>query len=357
MKVLYIASNSHDAATLRIEQEITELQRVASQASGDAVNFVFLPSLPFEDIEQSVASLQADIVHISAHGGPNELWLSNSAENKVRLTAEALQSLLTSHVPHLIYVNACNSDAIAKALAGFVPYAIGTSAPITNFAARKSAVTFYRCLLRGQSLQDAFNASAATVRTLSEGNSVETRLFVKPGNEPSRSFFYRAPKLIAYFQDHVFRPKQSGYNFAIGLSGASDTTTQVVFCTDDESFVEFQSDDQDLNALETKLCEIVRTNAINGEVWSRTLWNHIDGDFRLYALGITAPGKSYSSSGTLCEALATFYQIYFDTPDRSMFPDDLKKALSYLRERDGSLLRSRTIEERPSNMRVKRSSP
>jgi hypothetical protein len=348
MKVLYIASNAIGSSTLRIEQDITELQRVASQVSGDPVNFVFLPALPFEDIELYVAALKPDIVHISAHGGPNELWLSNSAESKVRLTSESLRAVLAGNVPRLIYINACTSSKIAKSLAGFVAHAIGTSADITNFAARKSAVTFYRCLLRGQSLQVAFNASSATVKTLSEENAVETRLFSKAGSEASRSFFYRLPRLMAYFEDHIFSKHEGGgYNFALGIAGASDNTSQVTICTDDESFVENDTDDPKILqglSLETKLSEIVRTNAINGEVWSKGVWPDIEGDFRLFALGITASGESYSIAGTLCEALVNFYAIYFDSPDGSAFPEDLKAALIYLRENDGSLLRSRKNE-------------
>src|SRR5665213_3051286 len=177
MKVLYLASNSADLESLRIEQDITELQRTIAQVSGDPVTFIFLPALPFEEIEQQIALFKPDILHITAHGGPNELYLSNSAEMKVPLTSDALKAVISAHIPELVYINACTSDKIAKELAGYVPHAIGTTAPITNFAARKSAVSFYRSLLRGQSLETAYSVSAATVNTLDK--VVSTKVFSK----------------------------------------------------------------------------------------------------------------------------------------------------------------------------------
>ena len=337
MKVLYVASNSKDAATLRVEQEITELQRAASQVSGDPVTFIFLPALPFEEIEQQVAIFRPDILHITAHGEPNELYLSNSIESKVPLTSAALQAILRSHVPRLIYINACTSEQIASDLVGIAPHTIGTSAAITNFAARKSAVTFYRYLLRGQSLEAAISASSATAEVLDQ--AVKTRPFSKPGYERDREYFYSVPKLMAYFNDHKFAiPTKSGYSFQIGVAGASESTMQIVFCTDDDSFL----DDEEADDMEGQLCSVVRTNAIRGEVWAQE--DHffdIHGDFRLYALGITSAGRCYSLAGTLCEAITNFYQVYYNSPESSKFPAELRAALEFLQNNDGSVVRPR----------------
>lgn len=332
MKVLYLASNSKDSSTLRIEQDVTELQRTVAQVSGDPVTFIFLPALPFEDIELQLSLFKPDILHITAHGSSNELYLSNSAEMKVPLSAESLRAVLSAHKPELVYINACTSEDIAKSLRGHVPYIIGTTAPITNFAARKSAVTFYRYLLRGQSLQAAYQASAATAQTLDQ--KVTTSLFQKIGRDSAREFFYRVPRLVACFEDHKFKPS-GGYTFRIGMTGASETTMQIVFCTDDESFIE-DSDD-----LESCLCTVIRTNAIRGEVWAEAPHTGIYGDFRLYALGITSSGRCYSIAGTLVEALVNFYQVHFDTPDASGFPAELKAAIEDLTNNDGSIVRPR----------------
>jgi hypothetical protein len=347
MKVLYIASNDAKSGPLRIEQDITELQRAISQVSGDPITFIFLPALPFEDIEQQIAIFKPDILHITAHGKPGELFLSNSAEMQVPLSSATLRAVLAAHIPRLVYINACTSREIATDLAGFVPHAIGTSADITNFAARKSAVSFYRYLLRGHSLDVAFQASSATASTLDA--SVKTEIFSRTGFEQSREFFYSVPKLLAYFIDHDFSPSKQRYDFMIGMAGASEATMQIVFCTDDESFLTNDTDkvqDDDEIIPEVKLCEVVRTNAIKGEVWTeKNNWQDIEGDFRLYALGITSSGRCYSIAGTLCEALTNFYQVYFDVSDASMFPENLKAAIECLGDNDGSLLRPKRNKE------------
>lgn len=330
MKVLYLASNSKDSSTLRIEQDITELQRTIAQVSGDPVTFIFLPALPFEEIEMQLALFKPDILHITAHGAPNELYLSNSAEMKVPLSAASLRAVLSAHKPELVYINACTSVEIAKSLHGYIPHTIGTTEPITNFAARKSAVTFYRYLLRGQSLEAAFQASSATVETLDR--NVRTEIFSKVGRDPAREFFYSVPRLVACFEDHKFK-NSNGYRFLIGMTGASETTMQIAFCTDDESFI------LDQDELESCLCSVVRTNAIRGEVWTEEIYEGIYGDFRLYALGITSAGRCYSIAGTLVKALIDFYQVHFDTTDTSKFPDDLKAAIQDLTDNDGSIVR------------------
>lgn len=117
------------------------------------------------------------------------------------------------------------------------------------------------------------------------------------------------------------------------MTGASEATMQIVFCTDDESFIEDPDD------LESCLCAVIRTNAIRGEVWAEEPYNGIYGDFRLYALGTTSSGRCYSIAGTLVEALVNFYQVYFDTPDASGFPAELRDAIEDLTNNDGSQVR------------------
>jgi hypothetical protein len=327
MKVLYVASNPQDADSLRVQQDITEIQKATAQYSGDIVRFTFLPALPFEEIEEQISIYKPDILHLAAHGSDDNLWMSNTKENAVKLTADSLKAVLTAHCPRLVYINACRSQQIAEKLTSDIKFSIGTTALISNLAARKSAVTFYRCLLRGQTLEAAYNASAAIVRTLAseeleepddDGESlspelagakppvvVETRLFTAAGTSPKSEVFYRLPRLVATFKDHQFISRNNRFSFNIGICGASENTMQVVFCTDDESFISGKKD------VTEYLCSATRTNAINGEVWLDYTWYDIFGDFRLYALATTASGRCYSVGGTLWEALMNFYEVYY----------------------------------------------
>jgi hypothetical protein len=179
MKVLFYGSNPDDQKTLRLEHDITELQRISLQSTGRQINFIFLPALGFEDLEEQLAIHRPDVVHISAHADNGALRLTAAGKYEVDLTAEALRALLSSNPPQLVYINACNSLELAEKLTGTVPFAIGSTAAITNIAARKSAVSFYRSLVRGATIEEAHRSSRAVVETLSKGQ-VSTKLVPRP---------------------------------------------------------------------------------------------------------------------------------------------------------------------------------
>ncbi len=272
-----------------------------------------------------------------------------------RLLPLLLRALLSAHPPKVLYLSACTVTHVAKELASDITFTIGTTADITNLAARKSAVTFYRCLLRGQSVRAAFKAASAVAAAIDK--RVILDIHSKAGAD-ERIVMFRAPQLLARFVDHEFTSRNAAFDFELGLAGASINTRQILICTDDDSFPADETVD------------LIQTNAINGEVWLERAWTDIEGDFRLYALGCTASGRCYSVAGTLIEAVTNFYNVYFDVDAGGEFPSELKNAIEMLRENDGSLLRprrapssgreletgstTRTQKSRPTKKRSKR---
>jgi hypothetical protein len=348
MRVLYLASNPKDEETLRLEQEITEIQRTIDSSNAGRADFVFLPALPYEDIEQQIAIHQPDILHISAHGTKKNVRLADSTEGEVELTAEALRTLVSSHPPKLMVLNACTSVDIAKEMIDTVPFALGMTEPITNLAARKSAVNLYRKLLRGESLQSAFQSAQATVKTLSRGK-VSAELSTQPGVTAHHTFFSRVPRIVAHFHDHTFSAKKSEFAVYLGLHGASEDTVQVCFVTDDETFLTGKPEN-----LENELSSIVRTTSIESEIWLDYTWHGLYGDCRLYALAITTSGRCYSVASTLCNALNEFYATYFDGIENA--PPDFRLIVGKLRENDGALVRSSKLSFTKRKQRLASSS-
>jgi hypothetical protein len=337
MRVLYIASNPQGQTSLRLEQDITELQRVVDTSNAGRASFIFLPAIPFEDMEHQIAVYRPDVLHVSAHGTPDYVKLADSLEGGVELTAISLKTLISSYPPKLLVLSACTSQKIAEELTDTVPFAIGTTQDITNLAARKSAVNLYRKLLRGESLQSSFDFAQATVRTLSNGD-VDAVLAARPGAVAGKTFLSRLPKIVAHFDKHKFAKKDEYFTFFIGLHGASSDTVQVIFATDDDSFIGRKPDN-----LEDELSSIVRGTAIESEIWIDYTWYDIYGDFRIYAMAITADGKCYCVSSTLCQALTDFYTVYFDGLHGAEFPEDLKIILEKLRRNDGAQMRPREL--------------
>jgi hypothetical protein len=98
-----------------------------------------------------------DILHIAAHSADKKLYLANYENETVQLDADMLLTFLSDvSPPRLIYLNACNSQEIAKDLIRVVPMAIGSTAPISVKAGRATAVSFYERVLDGSSVGKAF---------------------------------------------------------------------------------------------------------------------------------------------------------------------------------------------------------
>ena len=330
LKVLFVASNPPDGVTLNLEREITELQRRFADAPGEPVSFTFLPGLRAEDLPGELAKRQPDVLHISAHGTDEQLSLSNEAGKKVALNAQALAAFLPpEHPPRLIYLNACDSQAIAEELKRHVSMAIGTTAPITNRAARAGAVTFYERILSGSSVGHAFRVVKEMIQMLQD-QQASSELHARPGTNPENEVLHRAPRFIADFVGGDPSPRRQEYSVRFGMVGCPANTTQVVFFTDDETFIDEEDDD-----LQNDLCLVARGTPVRSVVWvdEADSWE-VTGDFRIFAVGVTGDGHTFSVASTLCEAIETRYML---APDRNL-PADIAAAVTELRREDGGQL-------------------
>ncbi|MGF6256880.1 hypothetical protein OKW20_003994 [Ensifer sp. LBL] len=333
MKVLYISSNHEKNSTLMAEEEITELQMNSTSGVGRKLDFIFLPALAIEDIEAQLAIHKPAIVHISAHGEKDSLEFIDARGVPRKATAEVLRALFAANPPRLVYLNACDSDVLSQSLAGVVPYAIGTTAPISNYAARKGAVAFYRAIAQGRTLGSAFASSLSIVNVLDQ--DVKTVLSRDPAALEPDPVLYEPLRLVAHLSKHEFTFKRDSVSFELGLIGCPPSTVQVVFCTSDKSYLT----DGDDNA-EEDLCSVVLDMPANGEMWVGYDWTSW-GDFRLFALAITAEGEHVSVSTTLIKALTDFYRVYLSC-EPGDFPGELQAVLKRLRENDGSKMRPAT---------------
>lgn len=324
MKVLYVASNPIDASNLNLEREITAFRRNAVANSGEAVDFIFLPNLPFEDLPAELSKNKPDILHISAHGMNEGLSLAHEDRERVLLTAEMLCAFLDiDPAPKLVYLNSCDSKALAKQLTQRVPMAIGFDAPITNRAARQAALTFYIRLLEGQSIKRAYEASRMIMKGLDQ-NSVSSQLFSQDGVDPARWVLHVPTRIVARFWEDKTRPSGKNYLVEIGLSGCPRNTSQVVFFTDDDEYI--NSDD----ALEDDLCSVVRTTPERGDIWIEYEWKTY-GNLRLFACGVTAGGDHFSASNDLCSALESYYVETRGVSKIGDLPAFLQNAITSLR--------------------------
>jgi hypothetical protein len=305
MKILYIASNPENAVDLNLPREINELQRSATTSPGAPSSFDFLPALKVEDLPGVLRDRIPDILHLAAHGDNSSLSLADEAGNRVALTAEMLVAFLPRELaPRIIYLNACNSHGIAKALvdSGRVDIAIGSTAPITNRTARAAAVAFYEGLLAGETVGVAFAACQSMIRLLA-GNKASAKVYTSAGVDLSVEVMHRVPTIVAEFDSgKPKRGKDNHYRLNLGLLGCPPTTVQIVFFTNDETFV------TDEDTIEEDLCSVLRTAPVNGAIWMEDEYWKAEGDYRLFAVGVKADGGHFTVASTLCKALERRYR-------------------------------------------------
>jgi hypothetical protein len=303
MRVLYVASNPNDQADLNLEREITELQRRLITSPGDQVLFEFLPALKVEDLPGQLRERKPDVLHLAAHGDSESLSLAKEGGARIELTAQALLAFLPpKDPPRIIYLNACKSHEMAQSLVGSgrVNMAIGSTAPITNGAARAGAVAFYEGLLAGYTVAEAFNSCQRMVEALTD-DRVSVKLCVGGRGNPAHDVLHDVPVLVAEFKSGKPVKNRGCYKVLIGITGCPRNTVQVVFFTNDEDFI------TDQWALEDDLCSVVRENPTHGEIWIEEPWE-TSGDFRIFAMGVKAGGGSFALETTLCKAIENKYR-------------------------------------------------
>jgi hypothetical protein len=334
MKILFVASNPKDEGPLSLASEITELQRRFIETAGEPVSFSFLPDLHVERFIAELARHKPDVLHISAHGAGEALALRNELGQNVYLTAEALAAFLPHDLlPRLVYLNACDSKEIADKLSRHptiaVDMVIGATAPISNLAAQAGALSFYERILSGSSVGLAYEASKHIVGLLSD-QQASMQLCARKGIDPSKQILHQIPRIIADFVDGVPICNAKGeYAIRFAVIGCPATTIQIVFFTDDKSFIKKDKNNGRATvSLEYRLCHVVQEVPIRGTVWMPETepWE-VSGDFRIFAACVKGDGSAFILATRLCDAIEMRYRL---GPDGAI-PNDIEVAVCVLR--------------------------
>jgi hypothetical protein len=147
---------------------------------------------------------------------------------------------------------------------------------------------------------------------------------------------------VATFDAKNPKVADDGYvEVRLGIIGCPPSTRQIIFFTDDESFVD------DPNELEDDLCLVLRDQPVRGTIWASKpqSWD-VMGDFRLFAVGVTGDARTFSVSSTLCDALEERNRIA-----GSETSEGIQRTIRRLRSEDGAEWPSDQI---PSPARLKK---
>lgn len=160
IKILFLAANPINTVPLRLDAESRAIDQALRQASfRDTFEFEQHWAVRIGDLQELLLRHKPHIVHFSGHGSPSsEIILEDDAGNAHPVSQSALKqlfSLLKDNVKCVV-LNACYSASQARAIAEAVDCVIGVQDAISDKAAIKFALSFYRALGYGRNFKTAF---------------------------------------------------------------------------------------------------------------------------------------------------------------------------------------------------------
>lgn len=168
IKILFLAADPSDAARLRLGQELRDIrERLQLAKQRDRFILESRESVRPGDISQAIFDVEPQIVHFSGHGSnTGELCFEDLLAKLQPVQPEALAALfeLVADQINCVVLNACYSEAQAKAIGDHIPYVIGMSKAIGDQAAIAFAVGFYKALAAGRTIDQAYKFGCVEIR-------------------------------------------------------------------------------------------------------------------------------------------------------------------------------------------------
>lgn len=192
IKILFLTAEPTDSARLRLGQELRDI-REKLQLSRQRENFLLesRESVRPGDITQAIFDVKPHIVHFSGHGtNTGDICLENVSGTVQTVSPNALAELfsLVADQVNCVVLNACYSDAQAKAIAEHIRFVVGMNQAIGDIAAIAFAVGFYKALGANLSIEDAYKFGC--VEILLQGIPEESTPVLRKKEERSPAMFY-----------------------------------------------------------------------------------------------------------------------------------------------------------------------
>lgn len=166
--VLFLAANPKDTPHLRLDQEVREIDDGLQRAKRrDQFILQQRWAVRNRDVMRAMLDFKPQIIHFSGHGGGEDGLLLEDEFGKGKFVdAEALAGLfeLFADSVECVVLNACYSEAQAKAIVRHIPYVIGMNKAIGDRAAIEFAVSFYDALGAGKSVEFAYKLGCSAIR-------------------------------------------------------------------------------------------------------------------------------------------------------------------------------------------------
>ncbi|WP_256091070.1 CHAT domain-containing protein [Nostoc sp. KVJ20] len=183
IKILFLAADPSNATRLRLGQELRDI-RERLQLARERDRFILdsRESVRPGDISQAIFDVEPQIVHFSGHGtSTGELCFEDLLGKYQPVQPDALAALfeLVADQINCVLLNACYSEAQAKAIAQHISFVIGMNKEIGDQAAIAFAVGFYKALAARRTIDQAYKFGCVEIRLQGISEHLTPVLYVK----------------------------------------------------------------------------------------------------------------------------------------------------------------------------------
>ena len=167
IKILFISANPLDTARLQVDKEQREIDHeLRLSRARDRFDLIVADAARPDDLQQAMLDHEPQVVHFSGHGSNEGVILEDEHGLPKLVSATALASLfkLFKGKVQCVVLNACYSEAQAKAIGQHVPYVIGMHSEVPDGTALQFATGFYKGIAAGKSIEFAFDLGVNAVQ-------------------------------------------------------------------------------------------------------------------------------------------------------------------------------------------------
>jgi hypothetical protein len=175
VKILFFGANPLGTPSLRVDEEIREIQQAIKQ--GRERDHIVVRSewaVRPHDITQVLLDFQPEFVHFAGHGGGKEgsIVVEDDIGHAHIIPVDGLVQAFKAvgRDVRCVIVNACRTELLAQALTAVVPCVIGMRQPVGDRSAIRFSVGFYQALAAGKPVETAYDVGVAQLMMTPDGD-------------------------------------------------------------------------------------------------------------------------------------------------------------------------------------------
>jgi hypothetical protein len=186
--ILFLAANPSDTTRLALDREVREIQqRLRSAKLRDAFRIQQEWAVRASDLQDCLLRHRPTLIHFSGHGSSSgQLVLEGDTGNATAVSIAALANLfrILRRNIRCVLLNACFSNAQARAIAEYVDCVVGMTTAVGDSSAITFAGAFYQALGYGEDVQTAFELGCNQIDLTGLGQADVPRLILRDSVRP-----------------------------------------------------------------------------------------------------------------------------------------------------------------------------